>query len=351
MNNSTTKLPLGPLMVDVAGLTLSESERKQLLLPTVGAVILFTRNYESKSQVSELINEIKCLRSPSLLIAVDQEGGRVQRFRNGFFPLPAMQFLGHCFHENPSHGLSLSHDAGRLMAFELAEIGVDFSFAPVLDIYNRDSQVIGDRSFDACPKTISTLAASFISGMNDAGMAATGKHFPGHGGVLGDSHIMSPIDPRSMAELEPKDLYPFIQLAKQLGGIMTAHVSFPNIDSDLPTFSSFWINQVLRQKIGFQGVVFSDDLSMKGAHEAGTVLERTAAALGAGCDMALICNDPDNAQMVATQLPLDSTFDSEHLEKMRLCEVKRPLSEGESGLDALRKRLHDACSNANTNTT
>ena len=296
------EIPLGPLMVDVAGLSLSADEKDFLQLPSIGAVILFSRNFESKAQVSQLISEIKSVRHPALLIAVDQEGGRVQRFKKEFFTLPAVNKFGLLYETEPDRACQQSHIAGKLMAAELIEIGVDFSFAPVLDCANFQSSVIGDRGFHTDPKAICDLAGAFIDGMVSAGMSATGKHFPGHGGVIGDSHHELPVDQRSMQELAERDLLPFRHLANKLGGVMTAHVQYPEVVDELPTFSKYWINQILRQQMGFQGVVFSDDLSMKGAHGAGSPMQRTMMALDAGCDMALICNDPKNAQYVAQHL-------------------------------------------------
>ena len=296
--------PLGPLMVDVGGLDLTDDDIELLALPAVGAVILFSRNFESRPQVAPLINRIKSIRNPALLIAVDQEGGRVQRFRKGFSALPAALDFGRMYDHDPDQALAMCLDTGKLMARELIEVGVDFSFAPVLDCANINSSVIGDRGFHHHPKVISELAGAFINGMNTAGMAAIGKHFPGHGGVIEDSHAELPVDSRTMQELEGCDLIPWQNLAGRLEGIMTAHVHFPNIDPELPTYSPFWIQSILRKHLGFRGVVFSDDLSMKGAEGAGAPLQRTQRALQAGCDMALICNDRLAANEVARKLEI-----------------------------------------------
>ncbi len=295
-------LPLGPMMVDVGGLELVREDIELLSRPAVGAVILFSRNFESRTQVKALINQIKSIRSPALLIAVDQEGGRVQRFRKGFSNLPAALDFGRIYDQDREKALALSLETGRLMARELVEVGVDFSFAPVLDRANSDSRVIGDRGFHQRPTVIAELAGAFVSGMNAAGMAATGKHFPGHGGVVEDSHAELPVDNRTLRELEDCDLIPWQNLAGRLGGIMTAHVHFPDIDDELPTYSSFWMQSILRQRLGFGGAIFSDDLSMKGAGGAGTLLQRTQRALQAGCDMALLCNDRAGANEVARKL-------------------------------------------------
>ncbi len=317
-------LPPGPLMVDVGGTGLTREDIELLSRPAVGAVILFSRNFESRSQIATLIDQIKSIRSPALLVAVDQEGGRVQRFKKGFSILPAALDFGRVYDKDRDRdrALALSLETGKLMARELIEVGVDFSFAPVLDCANCDSEVIGDRGFHQRPQVIAELADAFISGMNSAGMAATGKHFPGHGGVVEDSHAELPVDNRTLRELEDCDLIPYKNLAGKLAGIMTAHVHFPNIDDELPTWSPFWIQSILRQRLKFQGVVFSDDLSMKGAESAGTPLQRTQRALQAGCDMALICNDRPAASEVARKLetPWPDTQDPSkinRIEKMR----------------------------------
>ena len=320
-------LPLGPLMVDVGGLDLTDDDIELLALPAVGAVILFSRNFESRPQVSAMINRIKSIRNPALLIAVDQEGGRVQRFRKGFSALPAALDFGRIYDHDPDQALAMCLDTGKLMARELIEVGVDFSFAPVLDCTNSNSSVIGDRGFHHHPKVISELAGAFINGMNTAGMAAIGKHFPGHGGVIEDSHAELPVDNRTMQELDGCDLIPYKSLVDRLGGIMTAHVHFPNIDQELPTYSPFWIQAILRKYLGFRGLIFSDDLSMKGAEGAGTPLQRTQRALQAGCDMALICNDSLAANEVARniEMPMPGMQDSvkiNRIERLRALSLR-----------------------------
>ncbi len=311
------ELPLGPMMVDVEGLTLTSTEKDFLCQPAMGGVILFARNFESRSQVSDLIAEIRSIRQPSLLIAVDQEGGRVQRFKNGFFELPAVFRFGEIYAEDPDRAIALSHGAGKLMAVELLDVGVDFSFAPVLDCANFSGKVIGDRGFHENPETIVKLAGAFIDGMNQAGMSAIGKHFPGHGGVSTDSHFDLPIDNRSLEQLMDWDLIPYQKLAKKLSGVMTAHVQFPGVTEDLPTYSPYWLNQVLRQQLSFNGVIFSDDLSMKGAHVIDDPVERTRLALDAGCDMALICNQPECAAQVVNALGATITADQSRLLAMK----------------------------------
>ena len=299
-------------MVDLAGETLAAAEVDFLRHPAVGGVILFARNYRTPAQVRELVAAIKAIRCPALLVAVDQEGGRVQRFKGGFHPLPAAGRIGEVYDRDPSRGLAMAEAAGCVMATEVLETGVDFSFAPLLDLRHPRSRVIGDRAFHAHPATVCTLAGAYIAGMQRTGMAATGKHFPGHGGVSADSHHRLPVDARPLAELAAHDLSPFAELVGQLGGVMTAHVRFAHVDEALPAWSRFWLKETLRKKLGFTGVIFSDDLSMKGAGAGDLSMKgagagddlgaKSAAALNAGCDMVLICNDPDNARRTAEQL-------------------------------------------------
>ncbi len=304
MCTSSVVRPLGPLMADVSGLALTGEERRFLRHPAIGAVILFRRNYTSPQQVVDLIREIKSLRSPPLLVAVDQEGGRVQRFREDFHPLPSLHTLGRLYEVDPHRARQLAWAAGRLMAAELRRVDVDFSFAPVLDIPRPGSgtDVIGNRAIHYEAQVVIELATDYIRGMSSSGMSATGKHFPGHGGVCEDSHRETPVDPRSIEELWQKDLRPYQSLCPWLGGVMTAHVQFPSVDERLPTYSGYWIRDVLRRQIGFQGVVFSDDLSMQGAATVPSPAHRARLALAAGCDMVLVCNHPPGAREVAKQL-------------------------------------------------
>ncbi len=283
-------MPIGPLMLDLEGLSLTQDERRLLLHPMVGAVIFFARNYESRQQLCCLVGEIRSLR-PELLLCVDQEGGRVQRFREGFTRIPPMQKLGDKLAAGEEDAAQLLRDSGWLMAAEVLSCGVDFSFAPVLDIDRNRCEVIADRSFCDEPALVTQAAGYFISGMHEAGMAATGKHFPGHGGVAGDSHLETPYDTRSLEEIRQRDMQPFVDLKDDLDAVMPAHIVFPNIDGNAVGFSRFWLQQVLRQELGFDGVIFSDDLSMKGADVAGGYRDKALAALEAGCDMVLVCND------------------------------------------------------------
>lgn len=295
---SAIKLPLGAVMLDVEGLELNPDDIRRLQDPSVGGVILFGRNFENREQVKHLIKEIRGLRDPELLIAVDQEGGRVQRFKNGFTLIPPMAVFGQLLDEaydeageDEQRVLKLAASTAQLMAEELIECGVDFSFAPVLDLGLHGETVIGNRAFHADPEKLIAIALAFIEGMRTAGMQATGKHFPGHGHVLADSHLETPIDKRDFESILKTDMQPFIALKDKLGAVMTAHIEFPDIDEALPTFSKFWLQDVLREQLGFSGLIFSDDLTMHGALVGGSIVERADLAISAGCDMVLVCND------------------------------------------------------------
>jgi len=280
---------IGALMLDIAGTALTQEDIQLLQAPQVGGVILFGRNIESPRQVRALTDHMRQVR-PDILIAVDQEGGRVQRLKQGFTLLPAMGRFGELYQQQPELAVELAEQCGWLMATEVLAVGIDFSFAPVLDL-NDISDVIGDRSFARNMDDIIVLARAFLSGMQRAGMATTGKHFPGHGSVKADSHLAAAIDSRSYAEIQQKDMQSFIQLQAQLDALMPAHVIYDQVDPNPAGFSPYWIQTVLRQQLNFDGVLFSDDLSMQAACVAGGADARIQAALNAGCDMGLVCND------------------------------------------------------------
>jgi beta-N-acetylhexosaminidase len=282
---------LGPLMVDVAGTELTAEDRRVLAHPLVGAVILFTRNFSSVAQLEMLVREIRAVRRPPLLVTVDHEGGRVQRFRTGFTELPPQRAIGRVYDLDPDAGRRLAWQCGWLLAAELRAVGIDLSFAPCVDLDHGVSEVIGDRAYHRRPEAVATLAVACMQGMRAAGMAATAKHFPGHGAVVADSHKSLPVDRRPLTELG-EELLPYQRLiANGLTSVMVAHVLFPEVDPSPAGFSRRWIQQELRWGMGFTGAVFSDDLSMGGAAFAGTVPERARRALAAGCDILSVCND------------------------------------------------------------
>jgi len=296
-------MTLGPLMVDLVGTTLSEQEKEVLQHPLVGGVILFSRNFESPEQILELTTQIRALRDPHLIISVDHEGGRVQRFREGFTRLPPVATLGDLYLQDEQQAIAKAELTGWLMAVELRAVGVDFSFAPVLDLNYGVSEVIGDRAFHRDPQVVSELARSYIAGMKRAWMPAVGKHFPGHGAVEVDSHLGLPVDSRHMDDIWGADIVPFKQLCQtDLVGIMPAHIVYEQCASLPAGFSSYWIQTILRERLGFQGAVLSDDLSMEGAAVIGDMIARAEAALDAGCDMVLVCNKPEAAIEVLDNL-------------------------------------------------
>ena len=290
-------------MVGIAGLELDQVERDMLRHPTIGGVVLFSRNYCSREQLRALCDEIHGLRRPPPLIAVDHEGGRVQRFRDGFSSLPAAVQYGMLHDRNPELACRAARAGGRVMASELRAGGVDFSFAPVLDLGRSVSSFIGGRAFHRDPDVVTALARAFLSGMHEAGVGGVGKHFPGHGGVAADSHHALPVDHRSYEALQLEDLVPFERLAESdLAGVMPAHVVYECLDRHPAGFSRRWITGVLRGELGFRGIVFSDDLDMAAAAAGGDHVDRACAALEAGCDMVLVCNDWPGAVAVVDGL-------------------------------------------------
>lgn len=280
----------GPVMCDLEGLSLSSAEKDLILHPYVGGIILFARNYSSPGQVSDLTASMRELR-PDLLIAVDQEGGRVQRFRDGFTRIPPMQELGNRYRQQGNAVLDLVRYCGWVMASEVRSCGVDLSFAPVLDVDCDYSSIIGNRAFSDRAEEVATVASAFIDGMHDAGMGAVGKHFPGHGAVVADSHLETPYDDRTYAEIEARDLLPFVRLIDKLDGIMPAHLVYSKLCDKPAVFSNFWLKEILRTRLGYKGVIFSDDLCMEGAAMIGSYSQRASEALEAGCDMVLVCNN------------------------------------------------------------
>ncbi len=290
-------------MLDVVGTELTADDTRRLQHPLVGGVILFKRNYENNTQLKALTASIHAVRQPPLLIAVDHEGGRVQRFRDGFTKIPPMREFGKIWDKNPKRAKELATEAGMVLAAELRAHGVDFSFTPVLDMDYGDSLVIGDRAFHLNAQAIADLAYALMQGLKKGGMAAVGKHFPGHGFVVADSHVSIPVDERSFDEIAANDMQPFKQMIDDgLPAIMPAHVIYPKVDDKPAGFSPRWLQKVLRERLGFNGVIFSDDLSMEGATVGGDVTTRSLAALNAGCDMVLLCNRPDLADELLANL-------------------------------------------------
>lgn len=308
-----TRLPLGPLMIDIAGLQLSDLEQERLCHPLVGGLILFARNYASPQQLEQLTAAVHALRSPALPIAIDHEGGRVQRCRDGFTRLPAMRRLGEQWDRDPQTAWLAARGIGYVLAAELRARGVDLSFTPVLDLDWGRSSVIGDRSLHADPAAVVRLAGALIEGLHCAGMAACGKHFPGHGWVEADSHVALPVDEREIEELAP-DIEPYRRL--ELDAVMPAHVIYRRLDPRPAGFSRFWTG-MLRHQLGFDGVIFSDDLSMAGASVAGGLGERCTAAWDAGCDLLLVCNSPDAVgELLANWQPPGDPLRAQRVERL-----------------------------------
>jgi beta-N-acetylhexosaminidase len=296
-------------MLDVVGTTLSSDDIRRIQHPLTGGVILFTRNYQTRAQVTDLCAAIHDTR-PGILIAVDHEGGRVQRFRtDGFTRLPAMRSLGQLWDRDVLHSCRAATALGYVLAAELRACGVDLSFTPVLDLDYGPSEVIGDRAFHRDPRVVTMLAKSVNHGLLQAGMANCGKHFPGHGFVAADSHIAIPVDERDPKDILKEDAAPYGWLGMSLSAVMPAHVIYPFFDSQPAGFSRKWLS-LLRGELGFEGVIFSDDLSMEGASVAGNVVQGAHAALKAGCDMVLVCNSPDKADQLLEGLDPSVAIDA-----------------------------------------
>ena len=298
LSSTGAERPLGPILIGLAGPEVSSEESSWLSHPAVGGVVLFTRNYRDLSQLSELTTSISESAGRDLLICVDHEGGRVQRFHDGFTRLPPLAVLGKMYRESAENAIDFAYRHGRVMATELLLCGVDLSFAPVLDLGDR-SVVIGDRAFADDPAVIIELSDAYIGGMHDSGMAATGKHFPGHGSVEADSHTDDVCDPRPFELIEEADLKPFAALSGKLDAMMMAHVLYSSVDEKPAGYSPFWIKTVLRDKLAYQGTIFSDDLGMYAAKVAGGLVERVYDSLNAGCDAVLVCDPEDVRQLLA----------------------------------------------------
>lgn len=312
------RLPPGPVVADVVGLALTDEDRERLRHPAAGAVILFSRNYENPDQLKLLTEEIEKLREPALPVCVDHEGGRVQRFHDGFTRIMPMRELGRQWDRDKEKAKQAARAAAYIIGAELGAHGVDFSFAPVLDLDYGASSVIGDRALHFDPNAVGGLAAAIIQGFADAGMAAVGKHFPGHGFALADTHHDVARDDRAFAEILKKDITPYRSAIQAgLAAVMPAHVIYPQCDAEPAGYSRYWLQDVLRGKLGFDGLIFSDDLSMAGASAVGGPPERAKAALAAGCDMVLLCNNPEGQKQLLDSLGDLQLKNPERLDRMR----------------------------------
>jgi len=311
-------LPLGPVVLDPVGPALTDEDVRRLRHPAVGGVILFARNFESPAQLQALTHDIRALREPQLLIGVDHEGGRVQRFKEGFTTLPPMRALGQLWDRDREAGRAAAQAAGYVIGAELAAHGLDFSFTPVLDLDYGASSVIGDRALHYDPLAVGALGAALVRGLAEGGMSAVGKHFPGHGYAIADSHVTVPVDDRPLADIVRKDLVPYgPAIQAGLAGVMPAHVIYTKVDAEPAGYSRVWLQDVLRGRLAFKGLVFSDDLSMEGAGTAGGVAERARAALHAGCDMVLLCGDPEGQDRLLQSLPELASGSAARTEQMR----------------------------------
>lgn len=316
---------LGPVMGDVAGLTLTPQDEANLMHPLMGGVILFARNFANPEQLKALCASIRQLRTPHLMIVVDHEGGRVQRFHDGFTRVPPMRMLGSLFQKDTAAAKRAARAVGQVIGTELTAHGLDFSFTPVLDLDWGESTVIGERSFGRHPEQVAALAGQVIGGLKDVGVASCAKHFPGHGFVKADSHHEIPRDTRAFEAIASDDMLPFKLLADAYDSVMPAHIIFEMVDKNPAGFSALWLKETLRSKLSFKGVIFSDDLTMEGASVVGDDTARGLAALRAGCDMALICNDQTRcAALLAglTEAGITASEDhSRHLQRMHATKV------------------------------
>lgn len=321
----------GPLLIGLPGLTLDAQCREQLQHPAVGGVVLFTRNFASRGQLESLVTEIRSIRDPRLLVCIDQEGGRVQRLQEGGFTrLPPLGVLGLMARSDPQKSLDMAYRHGRVMATEMLACGIDLSFAPVLDL-DRGSSVIGDRALSPDPDEVVRLGRAYIAGMHDSGMKTNGKHFPGHGSVVADSHIDDVCDPRSLEEIQAADMRPFIELAPDLDSLMIAHVVYPDIDELPAGYSRRWLQEILRGELAYHGVIFSDDLGMHAAKSVGGLQQRTRLCLEAGCDLALVCQPEDvnellgklNELPACRGLPVSRLYGNPTVSKEELASVDR----------------------------
>jgi len=312
------KLPPGPVVVDVLGPVLTDEDRERIRHPAAGAVILFARNYENPEQLAALTADVERQREPALPVCVDHEGGRVQRFKEGFTAIPPMRTLGKQWDRDRQKARELATSIGYIIASELGAQGVDFSFAPVLDLDYGGSSVIGDRALHFDPTAVGALGACLVKGLAQGGVGAVAKHFPGHGYAEADSHVAVPRDDRAFKEIARKDIVPYKAVIEAgLAGVMPAHVIYPQIDSQPAGYSAHWLQEVLRKQLGFQGIVFSDDLSMEGAAVAGGPPERARAAMQAGCDMVLLCNNPAGLDALLQSLGEMPMASPERLDRMR----------------------------------
>jgi beta-N-acetylhexosaminidase len=292
---------ISPLIVDLEGTELTQDDKRRIRSVLCGGVILFSRNYRDRDQLIHLIEEIRSVKIDKLLVCVDQEGGRVQRFKHQFTALPEAARVGDIWDRNRDQAIEAANKIGVVLGAELKSVGVDLTFAPVLDLNQINQSVIGDRAFHSRSEVVVELARAFVTGLRDTGILGVGKHFPGHGGVAEDTHHDNATDVRDFEKISQFDLIPFAELSGELFGVMPSHVIYSSIDSRSACFSKYWLKDVLRKSIGFEGYVFSDDLSMNAARSIPNVVDRVSAALGAGCDYALVCNSPEELDLLLSE--------------------------------------------------